>query len=72
MKRGRYNILSTVTPKGDMQYSLEEGNIDGEVFIEFLKHLIKKRQRPPILLVDHAIFHDSKQCAISSVRTGPN
>jgi len=55
-----------------MQYSLEEGNIDGEVFIEFLKHLIKKRQRPPILLVDHAIFHDSKQCAISSVRTGPN
>jgi transposase len=60
MKRGRYNILSTVTAKGDMRYSLEEGNIDGEVFIEFLKHLIKKRQRPLILLVDHATFHGSK------------
>jgi transposase len=60
MKRGRYNILSTVTAKGDMRYSLEEGNIDGEVFIGFLKHLIKKRQRPLILLVDHATFHGSK------------
>lgn len=60
MKRGGYNILSVVTAKGDMRYSLREGSIDGEVFIGFLKHLIRGRNRPLVLLVDHATFHGSK------------
>jgi transposase len=60
MKRGGFNILSTVTAQGDMRYSVKEGSIDGVVFIEFLKRLIQKRQRPLIVLVDHASFHGSK------------
>ena len=60
MKRGGFNILPTVTAQGDMRYSVKEGNIDGVVFIEFLKRLIQKRQRPLIVLVDHATFHGSK------------
>ena len=60
MKRGGYNMLSAITAQGTMRYSLKEGSIDGEVFIEFLKHLLLKRQRPLILLVDHASFHGSK------------
>jgi transposase len=60
MTRGGYNILSAITAQGTMRYSIKEGTINGEVFIEFLKHLLQKRQRPLILLVDHATFHSSK------------
>jgi transposase len=60
MDRGGYNILSIVMPDGKMRYSVKEGNINGGVFIDFLKHLIQDRQRPLILLVDHASFHSSK------------
>jgi len=41
-KRGGYNVLSVVTATGKMQYSIKEGNINGEIFIEFMKHLIDK------------------------------
>jgi len=61
MKRGGYNVMSVVTAEGEMRYSIKEGNINGEVFIEFLKHLITDRKRPLILLVDHATFHGSKR-----------
>ena len=44
-----------------MRYSVKEGSIDSGVFIEFLKRLIQKRQRPLIVLVDHATFHGSKR-----------
>ncbi|MCX7094069.1 MAG: IS630 family transposase [Methylobacter sp.] len=60
MKRGGYNVMSVVTAEGKMRYSIKEGNINGEVFIEFMKHLINNRERPLILLLDHASFHKSK------------
>lgn len=60
MKRGGYNMMSVVTTEGEMRYSIKEGSINGEVFIEFLKHLIRNRERPLVLLVDHATFHGSK------------
>jgi transposase len=60
MKRGGYNVLSIVTAQGAMQYSVKEGSISSDVFIEFLKQLIHKRERPLIVLVDHATFHGSK------------
>jgi transposase len=60
MKRGGYNVMSVVTAEGKIRYSVKEGSINGEVFIDFLKQLIKGRDRPLILLVDHATFHRSK------------
>ncbi len=60
MKRGGYNVLSIVTPGGDLRYSIQEGHINGEIFVDFLKQLIQGRDRPLILLVDHATFHSSK------------
>ena len=60
MKRGGYNVMSVIVAEGEMRYSVKEGSINGEVFIEFLKHLIQGRERPLILLVDHATFHGSK------------
>jgi hypothetical protein len=55
IKMDRYNILSFISARGKMWYSLKEGNIDWEVFIEFLKYLIMNRDHLLILLVDHGI-----------------
>ncbi len=60
MKRGGYNVISVVTAEGKMQYSIKYTTIKSEVFIEFMKRLIEKRERPLIMLVDHASFHHSK------------
>jgi transposase len=61
MQRGGYNVLSVVTAQGEMGYSIKEGAINGERYIEFLKEIIMNRERPIILLVDHATFHGSKR-----------
>lgn len=60
LNRGGYNVLSFVTPQGELRHSLHDGTIDGGVFVEFLKQVIEGRERPLILLVDHATFHGSK------------
>jgi hypothetical protein len=57
MKRGGYNVLSMVTPKGEMKYSVTVDSVDSVHYIEFLKNLIRDRERPLILLVDRISFH---------------
>lgn len=59
MERGGYHLLSMVTAKGAMQYSITEEHIQSERYIECLQQLIQTRQRPLILLVDRATFHTS-------------
>lgn len=60
MQRGGYNVLSAVTVKGEMQYLIKDETINGDNYIEFLDLLIAKREKPLILLADHASFHRSK------------
>lgn len=59
-KRGGYNLLSIVTADGIMRFSIQESNIKSKEYIEFLKTLIKGRERTLILIVDRASFHKSK------------
>ena len=67
MLRGGYNlkvtsnVLSAVTAQGGMNYSIQDGTINGERYIGFLGELIADRERPLIILADHATFHHSKQ-----------
>ena len=61
MLRGGYNVLSAVTAQGSMDYSIKDETIKSSQYIEFLDQLIVDRDRPLILLVDHATFHKSKQ-----------
>jgi len=61
MQRGGYNVLSVVTPKGHISYSIKDDTIDGKLYIEFLEELLLNWERPLILLVDHASFHGSRQ-----------
>lgn len=60
-QRGGFNVLSIVTPQGEMRYTVTKDTINSEKYIEFLKNLINDRKNPLILLVDHASFHASKE-----------
>lgn len=60
-QRGGYNVLSTVTAKGSLRYSIDDESINSERYIEFLRQLINNRERPIILITDSASFHKSKQ-----------
>jgi transposase len=61
MQRGGYNVLSVVTPKGEMNYSVTEDSVNSQRYIEFLNGLIQGRPRPLILIVDQAPFHGSQK-----------
>lgn len=60
MARGGYNVISVVAAQGRMRYSIKDSTVNGEVFVGFLRQIIHGRERPLILLVDHAKFHSSK------------
>jgi len=60
-KRGGYNVLSIVSAEGKMSYSIQDGSIDSERYTQFLKQLLRGRDRPLILVADRASFHKSKQ-----------
>jgi transposase len=62
--RGKYNILSAVDNNGKMRFSVKEGTIDSDVFINFLKQLLRGRTKPLILIIDRASFHKSKRFVI--------
>jgi transposase len=60
-KRGGYNVLSIVTPQGQLQYAIEDHTINSDSFIAFLRQILTGRTRPLILLLDRASFHRSKK-----------
>ena len=60
-QRGGYNVLSIVTPKGELIYDIEEKHIDGKRYIEFLQKVLEGRARPLIVIADNASFHRSKE-----------
>ena len=58
-RRGGYNVLSIITATGDLRDSLEEANINGERYVEFLQQILRDRTRPLIIIADQASFHKS-------------
>jgi hypothetical protein len=58
-QRGGYNVLSIVTAQGKLDYALEEKNIDGQRYVEFLQEVLRGRTRPLIIIVDNLSFHRS-------------
>lgn len=58
-KRGRYNVLSAISPQGRLNYWITDQRITAIVFILFLQQLIADRQQPIFLIVDRAAYHTS-------------
>jgi transposase len=61
MNQGGYNVLSMVRPTGEMKYSVTADSVDSVHYIEFLKNLLRARERPLMLLVDRISFHRSQE-----------
>jgi len=56
-QRGGYNVLSIITATGELRYALEEKDINGERYVEFLQQVLHTRTRPLIILADQSSFH---------------
>ncbi|MCF7978449.1 MAG: IS630 family transposase [Chromatiaceae bacterium] len=55
------NLLLSVTASGALEFAIEDAKFDSERYIAFLDKLIANRDRPLIIIVDGAPFHNSKK-----------
>ena len=58
-QRGGYNVLSMVTAEGELVYEVEEGHIDSQRYIAFLRGVLEKRTHPIFVIADNVSFHKS-------------
>ena len=56
------SLISAVTSRGHMRFMIiDKGSVNADVFIEFLKRLIKGAEREIFLIVDRASAHRAKK-----------
>lgn len=60
-QRFRFNMISAVSPKGNLRFMVTEKSVGAPLFLEFLKRLIHGRRRKIFLIVDGHPAHRSKQ-----------
>jgi len=60
-QRFRFNMISAVSPKGNLRFMVTEKSINAPLFLEFLKRLIHSHRRKIFLIVDGHPAHRSKQ-----------
>jgi transposase len=60
-RRGGLNVLSAITATGWLRFSIHDGKINADRYIEFLEQLLAGRSRPLIVIVDRAPFHRAKK-----------
>jgi transposase len=51
------NLLSAISPKGDLRFLCSRGKLTGSVFVDFLKRLLLKVDSPVFLIVDGHPVH---------------
>lgn len=59
-RRYGLNLISAVSARGDFRFMVQEGNVTAEVFVEFLKRLLRGAEQPIILVVDGHPIHKAK------------
>lgn len=55
------NIISAISPRGEMEFMITKGKCNSDVFIEFLKKLIRYKRNKVFLIVDGHPTHKSKK-----------
>lgn len=55
------NMLSAVSPKGEMRFMVHDGTVNGGVFISFLKRMLVGAERPIFLIVDGHPSHRAEK-----------
>jgi transposase len=56
-----FSLISAITSKGQMKFMIKEGSVNSDVFIEFLKRLMKGARKKIFLIVDGGSSHVSKK-----------
>jgi len=56
-----FNMLSAISSRGSLRFMVVEGKVGADVFIQFLKNLIKGATRPIYLIVDGHPMHKAKK-----------
>lgn len=59
-RRFSLNMLSAISPRGELRFMLHEGTVNATVFIEFLKRLLIGAKGPVFLIVDGHPSHRAK------------
>jgi hypothetical protein len=59
-RRYGLNLISAVSARGDFRFMVQEGNVTADVFVEFLKRLLRGAEQPIILVVDGHPIHKAK------------
>lgn len=54
-----WNMISAISPRGAMRFTIFEGKLDAAIFIDFLKRLIHNWPHPVFLIVDGHPVHKS-------------
>ena len=55
------NIISAISPRGEMRFMTVEGRMNAGKFIEFLKRLLHNAERPVYLIVDSHPSHRARK-----------
>ena len=56
-----FNLLSAVSPKGQMRFMVVQGKVNAAQFCEFLRRLVYKARRPIFLILDgHPVHRSAK------------
>lgn len=59
-KRDKVNMISAISPRGEMRFMVFEGKLDSAQFIDFLQRLITHVERSVFLVVDGHPVHKSR------------
>jgi len=59
--RFTFNLISAVSPGGDMRFSFIKDGMNSKCFIAFLKKLRKDAGKSIVVIVDNARYHHSKE-----------
>lgn len=62
-RRYTCNMISSITNRGKLRFMLYEGSFTVDVFIEFLKRLIRSTEQKVFLIVDNHSVHKAKRVA---------
>ena len=62
-KRAGVNLISAISPDGELRWARVEGRMTAERFIDFLGALIEDEQKPVFVIVDNHPVHRSKAVA---------
>jgi transposase len=60
-QRFRCNIISALTNQGTLRFRVFQENFSGEVFIDFLRRLVRDRGKKVCLIVDRHPVHTSRK-----------